>query len=356
MVVLLLVWPLSAAGAAGPANSIPETLRAGVIEMPPFIMQNPTGEWGGLGCDLLQAVARELGTELELVPLDSIEQMEEYLFGGKLDLVPVVIVTESLERRLDFSNVYYQSGSAIVIHADGSGHSMISFIKAMVFLLFPKVVGMLLLVWLIAGLLVWLFEKKHNKAVFGERLYSGLGQGVWWAAVTMTTVGYGDKAPKSLGGRIVAIIWMFMSIILISIFTATVTTSLTVGELSGKVRGFRDLPHVRVGTLKGSQQVSYLSKAGINAVVYESIEDGLQAVSRKELDAFVHDAAVMKHIVREAYFNHLHVLPDVFNRHYVSMGLPEGSELREPLNRALLKVTEKEQWKDLLISYLGPEH
>jgi ABC-type amino acid transport substrate-binding protein len=212
---------------------------------------------------------------------------------------------------------------------------------------------MLLLVWIVAGLIVWLFERKYNKAMFGQKLVHGLGHGIWWAAVTMTTVGYGDKAPKSMGGRIVAVIWMFMSIILISIFTATVTTNLTVGALSGSVRGFRDLAHVGVGTLHGSQTLEYLTKEGIRAKGYESIEDGLEAVAEKRLDAFVQDVAVVKHLVNKDYFNSLHVLPEVFNGYYVSMAIPEGSNLREPLNRALLKVIEKDQWNDLLNIYLG---
>jgi len=233
---------------------------------------------------------------------------------------------------------------------------VISFVKTMLSLFFPRVAVLLFLIWLVAGLAVWLFERKHNEDMFGKALVNGLGHGIWWAAVTMTTVGYGDKAPKTVGGRIVAVIWMFTSIILISILTATVTTSLTVGELTGKVRDFRDLPHVRVGTLEGSQHVNYLTEAGINAMAYESIEDGLKAVSEKEMDAFVYDAPIVKYIVKDSYFNHLRVLPEVFNRHYVSMAMPEGSFLRESLNRALLKVTEKDQWKDLLQSYLGPDN
>lgn len=54
--------------------------------------------------------------------------------------------------------------------------------------------------------------------------------------VTMTTVGYGVKAPRTPGGRIVALIWMFANIFLVTVSTAAITSSLTVGELSGKVR------------------------------------------------------------------------------------------------------------------------
>jgi CubicO group peptidase (beta-lactamase class C family) len=54
-----------------------------------------------------------------------------------------------------------------------------------------------------------------------ELLMPGIGIGIWWATVTMTTVGYGDKAPMTPGGRIVGLIWMFVGVITISGFTVT---------------------------------------------------------------------------------------------------------------------------------------
>jgi ABC-type amino acid transport substrate-binding protein len=109
-----------------------------------------------------------------------------------------------------------------------------------------------------------------------------------------------------------------------------------------------------VGTLKGTQLVDYLAKAGIHVKTYESIKDGLKAVYEKELDAFVQDEAIVKSLVKKDFLRSLRILPEIFDKRYVSMAMPEGSILREPLNRALLKVTETDQWKDLLQRYLGP--
>ena len=50
------------------------------------------------------------------------------------------------------------------------------------------------------------------------------GDALWWAIVTTTTVGYGDRYPVSAGGRGVAVALMIVGIGLIGILTATVAS------------------------------------------------------------------------------------------------------------------------------------
>jgi voltage-gated potassium channel len=47
---------------------------------------------------------------------------------------------------------------------------------------------------------------------------------LWWAIVTVTTVGYGDRYPVTAGGRIVAAVLMLVGIGLIGVLTATVAS------------------------------------------------------------------------------------------------------------------------------------
>jgi ABC-type amino acid transport substrate-binding protein len=169
----------------------------------------------------------------------------------------------------------------------------------------------------------------------------------------MTTVGYGDKAPKTFGGRVVATLWMFTSIILISSFTAAITTSLTVGELKGKVRGFHDLPFVRVGGLADTQALEYLDESGIPAIPFRSVQDGLQAVVENRINAFIFDEAILKHLVKTEYPAQLRVLAETLNHYFIGMAVPPRSPLLERINRALLRVMAKEEWDRLVEQYLG---
>ncbi len=67
--------------------------------------------------------------------------------------------------------------------------------------------------------LVLLFEKNAK----GSNIHSYL-DALWWAIVTVTTVGYGDRFPVSPGGRAVAVVLMLVGIGLIGVLTATVAS------------------------------------------------------------------------------------------------------------------------------------
>ncbi len=48
--------------------------------------------------------------------------------------------------------------------------------------------------------------------------------GIWWAVVTVTTVGYGDLYPNSVGGRLIAMVVMLFGIGFLSVLTATIAS------------------------------------------------------------------------------------------------------------------------------------
>jgi ABC-type amino acid transport substrate-binding protein len=356
IVTLWIVTLLSLNALALDDSGAPDKLLVGVTDAPPFSMKTTDGRWEGLSIELWQAVARELGVEFELQEFDTLGQGLDAIKRGEVDIILPLAVTEQREIIMDLSHPFLRSGSTIAVAAEPTEHSWLRFAGRLVSLNFLPVIGLLILLALVAGTIVWLFENRRNPEMFGGGTPGGVGHGIWWAIVTLTTVGYGDKAPKTLGGRMVAVIWMFASVILIASFTAAITTSFTVGELRGKVRGLSDLPGARVGSLAQSESLDFLAKRGISVLPFETSRDGLQAIVDKKIDAFVFNEAVLKHRVRTEFPGRVHVLAGTFDHYYVSMAVPSGSPLREPLNRALLKILTQDDWPRLVESYMGPGH
>jgi voltage-gated potassium channel len=56
-----------------------------------------------------------------------------------------------------------------------------------------------------------------------QTVKGGFGDGVWWAIVTASTVGYGDIAPTTLWGRVIAVVLMLSGVGLISTLAASIT-------------------------------------------------------------------------------------------------------------------------------------
>ena len=186
------------------------------------------------------------------------------------------------------------------------------------------------------GVLMWLLERKHNPHFQGSRA-SGVSSGLWWAVVTMATVGYGDKVPRTGAGRLLAMLWMLASLIILTTVTAAITSSLTVGRLEAKVSGSEDLGKLRVGTVKNTTSEAYLREMNLNFRGYPSPAAGLAAIDAQEIDALVYDDPTLRALVETEYRTGIDVLPRTFRRQDYAFALPTGSLLREPINRILAR-------------------
>jgi voltage-gated potassium channel len=88
------------------------------------------------------------------------------------------------------------------------------------------------------GFIAYLFEQHAPEAVCGDTCIDTLPAAMWWAITTATTVGYGDYAPVTNGGRAVAIFLMFTGIALYGLLTATLSQLIWArGRKSGQSNG-----------------------------------------------------------------------------------------------------------------------
>ncbi|MCA9436273.1 MAG: transporter substrate-binding domain-containing protein, partial [Candidatus Omnitrophica bacterium] len=313
-----------------------QTLVVATREAPPFAMKREGDRWEGLTIELWSRIAERLALDYEYREMD-LEPMLEGVRDGSVDVAAAALtVTADREKEFDFTQPFFNSGLGIAV-VPKEGNLMVGVLNRIFSVEFFQAVAALALVLILAGFLVWLFERKKNSEEFGGSTGKGLGSGFWWAAVTMTTVGYGDKSPKTAGGRTVALVWMFASVIVISSFTAMIATALTVGELHSEIQGPEDLYRHRVGTLAGSTSETYAKERDMAPRSYDSIEEALTALSEDRIDAVVHDAPLLEYYAHHEFEGQVDVLPRVFARQNYAFALPEKSERLEPINQVLLE-------------------
>jgi ABC-type amino acid transport substrate-binding protein len=328
------------------------TLIVGTKEVPPFAMKNSDGTWTGVSIDLWQQIATELNLPFEFRELD-LKGLLDGVADGSLDIaVAALSITAEREKICDFSHPYYVTGLGIAIAPRHRTPWLVVLKKLYSRHYLKGVIGLCILL-LALGTLIWWFEHKRNPEQFGGGTAAGIGSGFWWSAVTMTTVGYGDKAPITFAGRVVAFIWMLIAIIVVSIFTAAITSTLTVAHLDVPVKGPQDLPKVRVGAIVDTTGETYLQDNLISYTSYNTALEGLSAIKEGSIEALVYDAPILRYLIHHEFKGGFEVLPHTFHREDYGIALPKGSSLREPINRVLLETIHGREWQDIIHQYLG---
>jgi polar amino acid transport system substrate-binding protein len=157
----------------------------------------------------------------------------------------------------------------------------------------------------------------------------------------------------TLPGRLLAIVWMVASVIVVASFTAALTAQLTLKQLRGTVHGESDLRYVRVGAVAGTETTEYLGREHIAYQVFADAEAGLSALQKGRIDAVVYDRPLLLWLVNARFSGSLQVLDATFDPQVYAIALPQGSELRIPIDLALLDAIRSDWWRETLFAYLG---
>ncbi len=119
-------------------------------------------------------------------------------------------------------------------------------------LLFAFALSVLGVTTVLGGVTIYLVEGRPNPNM------QSLTDGIWWALVTVTTVGFGDITPVTLLGRIVGAVMMVGGMFILALFAGIVGSSLVRGMLSIREEQFRMSDHVNHVVVCGYDESSHL--------------------------------------------------------------------------------------------------
>ena len=326
-----------------------DTLRVGIKEAPPFTIKTENG-WEGLSVALWQQVEDELGVHSEFLEMD-MDHLIHSMSDGSIDIgLGAITVNKEREERFDFSSVYYLSGLGVLVKSKTSG--TLALLTNVISGTFLKVVALLCLLLLLVGFIIWWVERRKNPDEF-EPGWRGVLSGFWWSAVTMTTVGYGDKSPKSGFGRFIGLVWMFGSLIMISYFTASMASALTVNEIGVTVQTITDLREAKAGVIKGTVAEKYLVENRIPHQSMGGLEDLVEALGKDEIKVIVADYPILKYYLHQQNNNDFEMLPHKLKTFFYAIAIRDGLEVSEQINRAVLSEIESDAWSDQLFEHFG---
>ena len=323
-------------------------LIIGITPTPPFVTEE-NGKFSGLSVSSWELVNRELESDYEFRSYPSLTSLLQAVENEEVDFsINPITVTDNRMKRISFSQPYFISYTGIAQRQESSIWTYLSNIMSWNFI---SAILILLGVIFVFGLLVWVFERKHNKEEFGEGA-RGIFQGFWWSAVTMTTVGYGDKSPRTFGGRVVGFIWMFMAIIMISSLTAGIASSLTVHNINEEINSVQDLSRFDVTTVTGSSSEEFLDQYNVQSDKVFDEQEGIQALLDQETTLFVYDQPILQYeIARMEAEDELEVIQRSLKKDYYSYSFPKDSPLLKTINPILVATLKTMEWQQLIREY-----
>ncbi len=334
-----------------------DSLRVGVAGTAPFVFMeegNPTPQ--GISVNIWNEIATDLNWNYQYKPYKTVNLALDALKKGELDLVvgPVTINSQRLDS-FKFSQPFYQSSLAIA-YKQGE-FSIWNVFKLLFSFKLLIAIGIFLVILAIVGTLLWLAERKASPDQFPAEPAKGIGTGMWLAIVTMSTTGYGDKAPVTLMGRIIAGTWMVVSIISATSMIAGIASVLTFSNFqSVDIKNIEQLNGKNVATISGSPSINFLKEYNIRTKTVENLDEAMKLLNNKQVDAIVYDRPQLMFYINNHKDDELEIAKAEYYQQGYGFAFPKESNLIFNVNRTLLELAEEQEIWKITEEYLGNEH
>ncbi|HIJ72828.1 MAG TPA: transporter substrate-binding domain-containing protein [Candidatus Hydrogenedentes bacterium] len=327
--------------------AIAEELVVDTKVIPPMVMKE-NDKFTGFSVDLWHDIAKKMDVEYvwREAPL---AQMFTDLQENKADVaIAAISITAKREELVDFSQPMLRSGLRIAVHNESSSGFASTF-KILSQGTLLKTLLYFLLFIVVCGHVLWYVER--GREAINDSYFPGIFEAFWCVLATMTTVGYGDIAPKKWLGRFAAMLVMLTGISFFGFVLAQVTAGLTEQQLFN-IKDHHDLRGKKVATVAGTTSEKTLRELGADIVSTQSIEAMQDKLLAQRVDAIVYDSPSILYFADREHES-VSAVGNIFAEQYYGIAVQEDSPLLEPINRALLALRDDGTYDTLYAKWFG---
>lgn len=329
-------------------------LIVGVVGNEPFVFEDGSSK-EGISIEIWNEIATKNNWKYKYQKFDNVEAALIAVKNNQLDIaIGPISITSSRIEHVRFSQPFYNSSLSIVSRSD-----KLSFWQKIQPLFSVKLiyaVFIFLFILSIVGTLLWLAERKHSPEQFSEKPLNGIGTGMWLAIVTMTTVGYGDKAPGTLAGRIIAGSWMVISIIFATSMVAGIASTLTLTSLGiSTVSNIEELSGRRTATISESPSEEFVQSYKAKIIPVAHLNEAFELLNNNKVDAVVYDRPQLLYYIKTHQEESLNIAKAEYFKQGYGFAFPLNSTLVYEVNKSLLKLAEMQGTTDIIDHYLGKD-
>jgi polar amino acid transport system substrate-binding protein len=340
---------------AGSGLAQDNILRVVAVGSEPFVVAGETGAPpSGFSVDVWSALADSIGAETELTVAEEVPEALAMVAAGDADVaIGPISITAMRAREVRFIQPYFHSSLGILAPAAGSLLDRFAPFLTSAFLIGASALAAVLL---LVGMLFWLAERRGNPEHFPAVGLAGIGNGLWLALVTMTTVGYGDRVPLSGLGRVLAGVWMLVSLVIASSLTAFLATALTLSQMAGpSIETSAELGGRDVGVVAGTTSEQFVLDSRARPVAAADIAEAVDQLLAGETDAVVFDRPILRYALSQRPDTALALSPLSYRPQNYGFAVAFGSPLAPDLDVALLALQEAGGLEGIEERWLGAE-
>ncbi len=340
--------------AASAQGEAPE-LRVAAIIVPPTVMEQ-NGTLTGFSIDLWNAIAARLKVKTNYQIVPDVSHLEEAMRSKSADLTVGLFITSARDEVFDFSIPTIQAGLQILVRDTGENAQTTNPLSDLLRLLFSRTTllwfGMALLIVLIPAHAIWFLDRRQQDSMLSNRNYfPGIFEVIYWGLSSLTS--QAQTMPRQWLARALSIFWMFTSVVFVALYTAQLTTTLTVEQIRGAIEGPGDLPGKQVATMVGTTAADYLREQHALVQEFPTPDQVYKALLDKKVDGAVLPAPILLYYAAHEGKGRVKTVGPEFNTAPAAIMVQLDSPLRRKINLALISLRENGTYQQIYDKWFG---